>query len=268
MERTQNGVEDIFLKVATYNVCHCSVFKNNGNGYVNELADVSPAATADVIRGLNADIVGLNEVYEESDAGEALVRQTEKISERAGYAHRFFALGEKFAWRDSIGNAILSNYEILEAKRIPVAAPSESERLPEENQWYENRAVLKATIDIGVPVTVFATHFGLNAQEKKNIVNVLSEEIAACKTPVILMGDFNSHPDDEVLKPLNNLLFNAAQPSCNGKNTFPSYAPREILDYIFVSREFEVTNFAVVEKIHSDHFPVTAVLKIGRRLNK
>ena len=77
------------------------------------------------------------------------------------------------------------------------------------------------------------------------------------------MGDFNTQPDEDVLKAINSRLTSAT--AVTGKDkvlTFSTFNPELTLDYIFLSKHFEVLDCDVPNIKTSDHFPVTATVKL------
>lgn len=245
------------MKLATYNICHCGNYENWKEG--NELP-VNVARTAEVIAQINADVIGLNEVYNVGDR-EDFCEQTEKLAKLAGYPYCVFAAGKEFEWA-TIGNAILSKYPIVHVKKIAVPAPTEEERNPNENAWYEDRVLLCVEIDVnGKNMLVISTHFGLNATEQRRIVDIACKEIDACDE-VVIMGDFNASSNSEVLSPLYARLKSAAKETGNMEYTWASYAPQIQLDYIFVPKTAKIKEYTVYKICVSDHRPISAEIEL------
>ncbi len=248
------------IKIATYNICHCLNFVN----YVPpepawKVLEIEPEKTAETIRSLGAEIVGLNEVYETGGGG--LDEQAKTLARYAGFKNHAFGEAICFGGEKRYGNAMLLNDPLLSADVIKVPAPPQEQRT--EGGYYEDRAILRVVTEIGgVKVTVMSTHFGLNPSEQKNMVEKLAEILDETKTPVILMGDFNAQPHEKVLQPIYSRLKSAADESNCREFTFASYAPERVIDYIFVSREFCVESVEAVDARTSDHRPLTATLSI------
>lgn len=242
------------LDIGTYNVCHLADYSMRTK---NELP-VNPEKISNLIKDL--DVVGLNEVYQDSEK-EILRNQIEVLSNLTGSKYYTFGLGKKFTWGDSIGNAVLSKYPIVEVEKVAVLEPKD--RRPNENEWYEDRIIVKATIDVGVKIDYISTHFGLNLLEQENMVEALVKIIDNAKNPVILCGDFNLQPRDSVLIPIYERLNNAAE--LMGKQneyTLDSFSPYITVDHIFVSKQIKVLSYNVIKKVVSDHFPIVAEVEI------
>ena len=53
-----------FLKVLTYNICHCMDYTNaKDSNFAREWWNIQPQKVAEVLRDINAQIVCLNEVF-------------------------------------------------------------------------------------------------------------------------------------------------------------------------------------------------------------
>ncbi|TGE10352.1 endonuclease/exonuclease/phosphatase family protein [Hymenobacter fodinae] len=125
----------------------------------------------------------------------------------------------------------------------------------------------------------FSAHFdheGVEARRQSGKLMVQKMQEIAKNAPVICVGDFNSTPDTEQIKTIGSVLQNAyqatKQPPYGPVGTFTGFkldAPlQDRIDHIFVSKQFDVLNYAVLtDSIRglypSDHFPVlvTLVLK-------
>lgn len=250
------------VRIATYNIAHCLDFSTFKPPQKAGELPVLPQKTADVIRSLNATMVGLNEVYE--TGGDNLNEQAKTLANGAGKP--YFAFGEAICFqRDELaryGNALISDKEILSTEVIKVPAPVGDERRKGENAYYEDRAILHTEIDIdGVKFTVLVTHFGLNLLEQERMVATLVKIIDEAQSHVILMGDFNVTPHSPVLQPIYDRLQSAADTVGNVQFTFSSYAPDRTIDYIFVSKDFTVLGFEVIDNPTSDHKPCVATLR-------
>lgn len=250
--------EYMVLKVGSYNVCHLSNFANEKNGDV----PVDPENTARIIKNNGYDIIGLNEIYEDNGADKPfLIKQTKLLSRLTGLESYVFGHAATIGWAIEIGNGIISKYPFTSTKMISVPQPIE--KRPEEQNYYEDRGIVIATIDVGVEIDYVVTHFGLNGLEQENMVEQLIKVIDERERPMILCGDFNMAPDNARLTPIYERLTSAAD--VFGKTnefTASSQEPSVAIDYIFLSEEFEVLSYDVIKVIASDHFPIVAEVKI------
>lgn len=244
------------LTFGTYNVQHCA--DNTVPLGENGKPTVNVRKTAELLKKLNLDVVGLNEVYDKG-ISEEYCNQTEKIARYLETDGFVFGLGTEFIWKDVIGNAVISRYKILKTEIIPVPAPKEDERPIDEKEWFEDRVIVKTIIDVGREICFISTHFGLNASERKRMSDKLVEILDKTDLPCVLCGDFNALPNSDCLKPIYARMTSAADEF--GKTdalTFPSYSPEITIDYIFFSKHFKILNFEVVDEILSDHKPLRA----------
>jgi endonuclease/exonuclease/phosphatase family metal-dependent hydrolase len=170
----------------------------------------------------------------------------------------FFGLGDLIDGNNPFGNAILTKYPIFEVENFHIPDPEERG----EDVHYEHRCAIKAILDIdGRDVMLLVCHIGLAKSEAKNAVAVLCEIIDSNDLPCILMGAFNHTKDSGILDPLFERLNDCDDVAeKKGVFTFPSYNPREKIDYILY-RGMKCTECHVIEKIVSDHYPIVAELE-------
>jgi endonuclease/exonuclease/phosphatase family metal-dependent hydrolase len=252
---------DKIFTVGTYNIAHGLNFSTFDVTTPAHLLPVTLEETAKVIRALDVDILGLNEVF--NTGGGALDLQTETLAKLSNKPYHVFGEAILFLGNpsESYGNAFLSEKRIISHTVVKVPSPVGDERRPEENEYYEDRAVLCVQVqtNFGI-VTVLITHFGLNGLEQERMVQALVKLIDDADTPVVLMGDFNVQPDNPVLQPIYDRLQNAAKVLGNNEYTFATYKPYQTIDYIFVSNEFEILDYQVMQNRTSDHRPCKAAL--------
>lgn len=185
------GIE---VKIATYNVENLFDMNYDGTeyeeyipngdwGWNEEMYRIKLRNTATVIRGIGADIIGLQEVESES----ALKDLKAEIN-RQGLYYPYYAFAKT---RNSAVNvALLSRYPIQSALKYPI------------NYSGKYRDILESKIIIdGKVLRVFVNHW-------KSKSGPESERIACAKRlllrlnelpgdePYILLGDFNSHYEE------------------------------------------------------------------------
>ena len=241
---------------ATFNIAHCSDYSNPKE---NGECRITPEKVAKVLKRTKAQVIGLNEVYDYGERKE-FCSQTEKLSKLLGYESFVYATGKEFPWKDVIGNAQISKYRIKNVKTYPVLSPSEQERNPKETEWYEDRVIIKTVFETEQgDIAVINTHFGLNPQEQKNMINKLLLILQSETLPCVLMGDFNSEPDSKILRPLYEIMVSAGEYMGHKDDfTFSSYNPYVTLDYIFFSKHFDIKGYYIDKEIISDHLAIYA----------
>ncbi len=249
------------MKVSTYNIASGHTFE--------EFAETGKPVfdlnkTAAFIKGFGADVITLNEIASQYKTKAGMINEVEQIAEHCEYRSHEFARGTAFPPTRDLGNALLSHYPILESKVIPIPAPTEEERREGENSWYEDRAILCCILEaFGTKIRYITTHFGLNKQEKERMMSALCKLIDESDMPTILSGDFNALPHSDILQPLYEKYTSAAD--AVGADDITLCQPMEpplTVDYIFVSKHFEVLEYRVLKRVLSDHYPCIAKLRL------
>lgn len=246
------------LQVATYNI-------NRGNNWAQYLKtgkrqeDLS--GVIHTLQSLDADIIALNEVLEQSPAS----GQAQQIAQELGMHHVFIpSLFPEKNSRDKrmYGNALLSRFPIQMAYGLPIkASPLLTPQGMYQGLYYEDRSLLVAEIVLADEsiLTVLVTHVGLQEAEKVLAMDMIGELIAASKTPVLLLGDLNMEPQDSHILTLSALLQQAVGPE-GELLTYPAHQPSQQLDYIFAPLHWAVQAVHTVQSLASDHLPLLAQL--------
>ena len=94
--------------------------------------------------------------------------------------------------------------------------------------------------------------------EKENAVNAILTNIGDKKS--VLMGDFNITPDNPLLIPIKEKMFDTAALFKQELLSFPSDNPNRKIDYIFTSRDIKVLDADIPVDIVSDHRPLITVI--------
>lgn len=206
---------------------------------------------AHVIRELQADIVGLQEVGSQSgSAGQ--VRQMEWLAAASGF-HSI--AGPTILRADGdFGNVLLTGRRAREIRRLDLSIPGR-----------EPRGAIDVDLDFeGVLLRVIVTHLGLRPGDRrfqvKRLLDVLSLEANAL---TVVMGDINEWlPGSRPLRWLHRRLGRAP-----AVRTFPSFLPLLALDRIWVWPMKALAAIDVhatpMSRIASDHLPLKAVIDLG-----
>lgn len=231
------------MKIMSFNTQHCL-------NYVTKQVDYE--IMAKTILDLGADIVGLNEMFDDCEFAK-YGAQTKKLSDLTGFESYYFAKAIDDG-DGPYGNGIISKYPFESVETIIIPDPDPK---TEEGGYYETRCLLKAKMGNGL--TVLITHFGLCKDEQENAVKTVLEHLTEEKC--ILMGDFNVPPQNELLNPIRERMVDTSYDFCKDKLSFPSDNPRVKIDYIFVSPDIKIKGADIPSVIASDHRPHIAEIE-------
>jgi endonuclease/exonuclease/phosphatase family metal-dependent hydrolase len=225
------------IRVATYNVHGC-----RGRDGRRDVARI-----AHVLREIDADVVGLQEV--ESRHGRSDVDQGERLAGALGMACVEGPLLR--AERGWYGNALLSRLKVESVRRVLFDACGKEAR---------GALVCDLLGDAG-SWRVMTTHLDLRSRHRRRQFEALLDELVPDRgQPTVLMGDFNEWwPFSRALAALRR---HAALPPA--PPTFPSWLPVMRLDRLAHSGcrlQDEVRcHLTPLSRLASDHLPVFADL--------
>ena len=246
------------IRVMTYNICSGHHYINHEN-HVLEWNNPDVKYVGEIIEKYNPDIVGLNEVYN-TGKDAVFTNQTEALAKMLGYKYYYFAEAHRIKGVNPYGNAILSKFPITFTEIIKIP---ELEIKNDDIVFDENRCILHAIIELAGETHVYISHFGLTLSEREMAVKTVSKLLDNTKGRCILMGDFNTEPEHEVLQPIYSRIDDTA----SGYNkqdilTFRSDAPYEKIDYIFMRDGMKVRDICAPPEVASDHRPYYADITI------
>jgi len=221
------------LRVASYNI-------RKARG-LDQRRD--PGRILDVINGLNADVVALQEADRRLGARpsalcrDLIARETD--FEVAPVARNDVSLG----WH---GNAVLLRKGLRAGGVRHLDLPG-----------LEPRGAVLVEVERPFKVSVIATHLGLLRRSRVQQLRVIGEAAAAQAGPVILAGDFNEWFGTRGMEPL------AAQFDIHAPgHSFPSRRPVAALDRIALSKGLALRGAGVAKcalaSRASDHLPIWA----------
>jgi endonuclease/exonuclease/phosphatase family metal-dependent hydrolase len=242
-----NGRADT-LRVATYNVHRC----------VGLDWRRSERRIAEVIAGLSADIVGLQELSVPTSGAR---NQAAIIAQQLGWNLLFHPALTRA--HEDFGDAIISRHPL----RLVRAA-----ELPGKSPWYcrEPRAAMWAEVETDQgPVQMMNTHLGLNRRERLVQAQWLASEEWLGRVPrdvlLVMVGDWNFLPGSKPHRTIMARLRDSRESTTKQLPTFPTWFPLFAVDHILVSQNFRVVNVHVHRsaraRIASDHFPLVAELR-------
>jgi endonuclease/exonuclease/phosphatase family metal-dependent hydrolase len=233
------------LKVATFNIHH----GQGTDGYLNLMR------IAEVIRALDVDIIGLQEVDKNwgnrSQGQNQLAFLSGILDMEAHFGPALSRKGEQ--GYGYYGNGVLSKHPIIKARNHHLKRLDGS----------EDRAFIETLIRVGDKKMVFITvHLGLSEWERHMHLNQLLERVDESDCPVVVVGDFNSPSDSELIEMMGRRMTDAFAVAGRGEGvSFVNSVSSVRIDYIWVSKDFEVLESRTFATIASDHYPVTATLR-------
>ncbi|MCR9110263.1 endonuclease/exonuclease/phosphatase family protein [Marivita sp. XM-24bin2] len=232
-----------FIRAATYNI-HRMTGRDGRR---------DPDRIADVIRALDADLVGLQEVdwRDEPQSGKAQYEPADRLK---GY--QAVAGPNLQDYRGHYGNLLLVRGKICNVRRVKLGEAGREPR----------GAVIAEVIVRGRMLRCVTTHFGLRLGERRRQSAKLAQAIANGNEdkPLVLLGDFNEWlPRSPGLRAL--LCQGTSQ--VGQAKSFPSCFPIFGLDRILTRKlgpVMEVRAFDTpLARVASDHLPVVATFRLA-----
>lgn len=228
------------LRIATYNI----------HGCVGRDGRLDAARVAQVIRELDCDVVGLQEVNNQPGGGHESM-QLDFLGEQTG----MHAIPGATIVRDdegSYGNGLLTRLPVLSVCRHDLSYAS-----------CEPRGAIDVELDIeGEQVRVIVTHLGLRPGERRYQVRSMLELLHDIppERNVVVLGDINEWlPLGRPLRWMHGLLGRAP-----AERSFPSGLPLFALDRVWVRPRHTLLAFEAhrspASRIASDHLPVKAII--------
>ncbi len=110
-------------------------------------------------------------------------------------------------------------------------------------------------------LTVFCTHWGLDAEERAWQGEALAAIVNASPGPKVICGDFNERSNCDGVRRLLELT--GLQDAGAGSDipTYNALEPHARIDYCLFSPELKMKSFEVVKTLASDHLPLCVDLE-------
>lgn len=239
---------EITVRFVSYNI-------GRFNKHQASLGRYSYPEVAAVLKEIDADVVGLNEVGK---------GQSGELAKELGKWSDYFA----YAANTSYGNSIVASPDYKVVKEYPrVAIPKSFPSAPTESAS-EVRSLGVVEYEDFVFCVTHLAHDSNNARKEgaKIITNWAMENYGPGKTnkPVILLGDMNCLPSDVTIG-----IFLEDWALASAKElTFPCPNPTKCIDFVFVLKNGVDVKFGESHAVHSttttditkasDHYPIYA----------
>lgn len=224
------------MRVLTYNIA-------GARGRPGHLRHV-----ADLVRQVDADVVGLQEVVHGPN-GEGPPPE-ETLAGLLGMHVWFLPAHEKKG--RILGNAVLCKEPIQAtvSHELPVRFPERRVLLEVDTSWR------------GMPVTVFCTHLVHLARVARRVrlaqATAVAQQMARCPYPHLLLGDLNTGPAARELHPVRSWC--GSWTHLLGKRSWPARRPMIMYDHIWPGPGWKVESLEILDRHLSDHRPVLARL--------
>lgn len=233
------------VRVATYNIHRCRGMDRR----------TMPSRVAEVIRGLNADVVALQEVIGAGPAGSG---QAEEIGAAVGMGWVMTSVRQ--LRNHLFGNVVLSRFPVVHHSQYDLS-------------WRacEPRACQRADLDLGGghPLHIYNVHLGTAVLERRYQATRLAGFVhdRRVEGPKIILGDFNEWMRGLATKTLSGLFESIdIYAHLKRRRTYPGIFPFLHLDHIYYEGQVEVRGVELVRSraalMASDHLPLVANLRI------
>ncbi len=209
-----------------------------------------------------ADVLGLQEIKVQGNENLA-----EIIAKRLGYEFIYCKAytTDRHVPTYDLGNAILSKFPIQNHQCILLSGIEHYKK--EEGSKTEPRGAAIAEINIGGRIIKFiSTHLAFSIECKPveirdiqldNLLKVIDDKNS------VLMGDFNSVPESDVVAKLSKRIKNTdpKMKKLSWVNYRESEKRKYRIDYIFTTPDLKTEHFQILETDASDHYPLTLDLE-------
>jgi len=269
------------LRVVHWNVARFTEWKRNNNK-----GSQTRLKMMDQLKEQNADVLCLIEFFQSTDS--TYYNNLNYIMNQLGYPYYYYSWDDD-GHKQWVGNIILSKYPIIDSGIIRYPRPTMPESLIYADiafnkdtvrvytthlqsmqfkpQDYETIEKIKKGPDEGVggSRTIFS-------KLKRGVVyrarqaDIVKEVIAESPYPHILTGDMNDVPNSYTYFTIKgaNLQDAFLKGGFGVGRTYSAISPTLRIDYIFTTKDFEVTQFNRAVKKTSDHYMLVADLKLKK----
>jgi len=277
----KNEKETGALRIVTWNVARFIEIKKNNNGGSRVRLKMM-----EQLRQQNADIICMQEFY--TAEREDYYDNISYIQKNLNYPYYYFDYRED-GYRQYFSSVIFSRLPIIDSGIYIYPRPSSSEALLHIDIKLNNDTIRIFTshlqsvhfqkkdyerideirnYDEGI-VSNSKTIFSKLKKgfEKRSIqANIIREQIAQSRYPVIFCGDCNDIPNSYAYFAIHKNMEDAFLIKGSGiGRTFNSISPTLRIDYILTSKEFSVLQFNRFVRDLSDHYMLVADLKLPGR---
>ena len=220
--------------------------------------DASLQEIGQLIKQYEPDFVALQEVDQNTHRTNCLHQNNRDfITELAYYSGMQGLFGPTIRFSGGhYGIGLLSRHQFVDVQNI---------KLPHPVASMEQRGLLQGTFVLadGDTIMFACTHLeAFDSISRAAQAEFLLEHFVGTTLPVILAGDFNASPDDDVINQLMGQWLDCTV----GDFTFSVKNPKEKIDYILArpAGAWRTIESQVIPVKMSDHYPVIATVVVSR----
>jgi endonuclease/exonuclease/phosphatase family metal-dependent hydrolase len=261
------------LRLMTYNVHD---FKRYGAG--NDIS--TKHEILDVIKEQQPDIIGIQEFLTRKKGEYDMLDSVNKIM---GAGHYYFE-PIMASSNESIGMAIFSKYPIKSHGFVQLSFKGSGNQciyvdVEKDGSMFRMYSVHLQSISFDPQDYIYLGNLSSKGktdmtatkrvgwklktafQKRSDQVVIIKDHAKKCPYPYIISGDFNDTPSSFAVNQMAKGLKNAFREKGAGLGrTYNGAFPNYQIDYVMTSPQFNVTEYKIIEKKLSDHYPLSTVL--------
>jgi endonuclease/exonuclease/phosphatase family metal-dependent hydrolase len=246
MSDARGGRGHVDLRVATYNIHRCRGMDRR----------VMPARIAEVLRGIDADVIAMQEVVGSGPSGED---HAEEIGAALGMG--WVMASVRRLRQHHFGNVVMSRFPIVHHSQYDLS-------------WRtcEPRACQRADLELGSgrALHIYNVHLGTAVLERRYQAIRLASYVHDRRVdgPKVILGDFNEWMRGLATHTLSSLFESVdLRAHLRRRRTYPGIFPVLHLDHIYYEGLVEVRSVELPRTrkalMASDHLPLVANLRVS-----
>jgi endonuclease/exonuclease/phosphatase family metal-dependent hydrolase len=246
MSDARGGRGHVDLRVATYNIHRCRGMDRR----------VMPARIAEVLRGIDADVIAMQEVVGSGPSGED---HAEEIGAALGMG--WVMASVRRLRQHHFGNVVMSRFPIVHHSQYDLS-------------WRtcEPRACQRADLELGSgrSLHIYNVHLGTAVLERRYQAIRLASYVHDRRVdgPKVILGDFNEWMRGLATHTLSSLFESVdLRAHLRRRRTYPGIFPVLHLDHIYYEGLVEVRSVELPRTrkalMASDHLPLVANLRVS-----
>lgn len=240
------------VKILTYNIYHGEEYYNNGHSNIPEIANLIKTYKPDFVAMQEVDSMTVRTSHFNNGEKKNLIEELKHLTGMKGYFGKAMDYDE-----GGYGIGVLTVYpEKPKTYHLPNPTGGEPRVV----------MVLEHQFSNGKKIMLASTHLSHENEENRMAqIKKIDEILSNSKTASVITGDFNFNPGDAPYEYFSKKREDAALVFGNPKPTWPTDAPHERLDLIFLDKNlWKIKNIEVLKTSKaSDHLPVLVTLKLN-----